>query len=136
MNRKALLIVVLLSFACFGVANAQTLFSEDFEDDSIPTGWTTSGNGSWSVAMAVNSSYPSSASHGTYCAQIKHGTTGNATKLITPEIDLSTTSSAELSFMHVEQSWSGDIDGLKVYYRTSPSGTWMQLVEYTAAYAS
>ena len=136
MNRKALLIVVLLSFACFGVANAQTLFSEDFEDGSMPTGWTTSGNGSWSVATAVNATHPASAGHGTYCAQIQHGTSGNATKLITPEIDLSTTSSAELSFMHVEQSWSGDIDGLKVYYRTSPSGTWMQLVEYTDAYAS
>ena len=136
MNRKALLIVVLLSFACFGVANAQTLFSEDFEDGSMPTGWTTSGNGSWSVAMAVNSSHPSSAGHGTYCAQIKHGTTGNATKLITPEIDLSTVTSAELSFMHAEQSWSGDIDGLKVYYRTSPSGTWTQLLQYTDAYAS
>ncbi len=136
MKRKALLIVVLLSFACFGVANAQTLFSEDFEDGSMPTGWTTSGNGSWSVAMAVNSTHPSSVGHGTYCAQIKHGTTGNATKLITPEINLSTVTSAELSFMHVEQSWSGDIDGLKVYYRTSASETWTQLVEYTDAYAS
>ena len=136
MNRKALLIVVLLSFACFGVANAQTLFSEDFEDGSMPTGWTTSGNGSWSVATAVNATHPASAGHGTYCAQIKHGTTGNATKLITPEIDLSTVTSAELSFMHAEQSWSGDIDGLKVYYRTSSSGTWTQLVEYTTAYDS
>ena len=93
-----------------------TLFSEDFEDGSMPAGWTTEGNGSWSVATAVNSTHPSSAGNGTYCAQITHGTTGNATKLITPEIDLSGVASAELSFMHAHQSWSGDIDELKIYY--------------------
>ena len=135
--KKISIFLMMLCFACFGVANAQTsLWSEDFESGSMPSGWTTSGNGSWSVATAVNSTHPSSAGHGTYCAQIKHGTTGNATKLITPEIDLSSVTSAELSFMHAQQSWGGDIDGLKVYYRTSTSGAWTQLVEYTDAYAS
>ena len=38
--------------------------------------------------------------------------------------------------MHVQQSWAGDIDGLKVYYRTSSSGTWTQLAEYTSASAA
>ena len=38
--------------------------------------------------------------------------------------------------MHVQRSWAGDIDYLKVYYRTSTSGTWTQLVEYTGAVAS
>ena len=134
--KRNLLFVMMLCLACFGVANAQSLWSENFEGGSMPTGWTTDGNGSWSVATAVNSSHPNSAGEGTYCAQIKHGTTGNATKLITPEIDLSSVTSAELSFMHVQQSWSGDIDGLTVYYRTSSSGTWTQLVDYTNAYAS
>jgi hypothetical protein len=115
-----------------------TLFSEDFEGGSIPAGWTTEGNGSWSVATAVNSTHPSSAGNGTYCAQITHGNTGDATKLITPEIDLSGVASAELSFMHAHQSWSGDIDELKIYYRTSSTGTWTLLdgQDYPDAYAT
>ena len=128
---------VLLCLMFGGTAWGQTtLWSENFEGGSMHSGWTTDGSGSWSVATAVNSTHPSSAGEGTYCAQIKHGSTGNATKLITPAIDLSSVTSAELSFMHAEQSWSGDIDGLKVYYRTSTSGTWTQLVEYIDAYAS
>ena len=101
----------------------------------MPTGWTTDGSGTWSVATGVNSSYPSSAGQGTYNAQIKHGTTGNATKLITPEIDLSAVASAELSFMHVQKDWSGDVDELRVYYRTSSSESWTLLTgqEYTSA---
>ena len=134
--KKLSIFLMMLCFACFGVANAQSLWSENFEGGSMPSGWTTDGSGSWSVATAVNSTHPSSAGEGTYCAQIKHGTSGAATKLITPEIDLSSVNSAELSFMHAQQSWAGDIDGLKVYYRTSSSGTWTQLVEYTDAYAS
>ena len=131
------LLTVLFCLLFGGKAWGQTtLWSENFEGGSMPSGWTTDGNGSWSVATAVNSSYPSSAGQGTYCAQIKHGTTGNATKLITPTINLSSVTSAELSFMHAEQSWAGDIDGLKVYCRTSTSGTWIQLEEYTNAYAS
>ena len=137
MKNKHLLLMLLMALLMPWAANAQTsLWSEDFEDGSMPTGWTTDGSGSWSVATAVNSTHPSSAGEGTYCAQISHGSTGNATKLITPEIDLSSVTSAELSFMHAQQSWSGDIDGLKVYYRTSTSGAWTQLVEYTDAYAS
>ena len=38
--------------------------------------------------------------------------------------------------MHVQRSWSGDIDYLKVYYRTSSSETWTQLVAYTSAISS
>ena len=135
--KKLSIFLMMLCLACFGVAKAQTsLFSEDFEGGSMPSGWTQEGNNTWSVATAVNSTHPNSAGHGTYCAQITHGTTGNATKLITPAIDLSSVNSAELSFMHVHQDWYGDNDALKVYYRTSSSGTWTQLMEYTDAYES
>ena len=135
--KKFTIFLMMLCLACFGVANAQTsLWSENFEGGSMPSGWTTDGSGSWSVATAVNSTHPSSAGEGTYCAQISHGSTGNATKLITPEIDLSSVTSAELSFMHVHQDWYGDNDALKVYYRTSSSGAWTKLMEYTDAYES
>jgi hypothetical protein len=118
--------MLLLAFFAPWAANAQTsLWSEDFEDGSM-TGWTTDGSGTWSVATGDYSS-STGAGHGTYNAKITHGTSGNVTKLITPEIDLSSVASAELSFMHVQRSWSGDIDELKVYYRTSSSGSWTLL---------
>lgn len=136
MKSKHLLLMLLLALLAPWAANAQSpLFSEDFESGSMPTGWTTDGSGSWSVSTGDYSS-STGAGQGSYNAKITHGTTGAATKLITPEIDLSSVASAELSFMHVQRSWAGDIDGLKVYYRTSSSGTWTLLEEYTSAYAS
>ena len=122
-------------FALFCIpwaAQAQSLFSEDFESGSMPTGWTTDGPGTWQIGTGDYST-STGAGQGTYNALIKHGTTGNVTKLITPEIDLSSVSSALLSFMHVQRSWAGDIDNLRVYYRTSSSETWTLLTEYTTA---
>ena len=127
--------MLLLALLVPWAANAQTLFSEGFEGGSMPTGWTTDGPGTWSVGSGDYST-STGAGLGTYNALIKHSTTGNVTKLITPEIDLSSVSSAVLSFMHVQRSWAGDIDYLKVYYRTSSSETWTQLVAYTSAISS
>ena len=135
MCKKSLLMMLLLALLVPWAANAQTLFSEGFEGGSMPTGWTTDGPGTWSVGSGDYST-STGAGLGTYNALIKHSTTGNVTKLITPEIDLSSVSSAVLSFMHVQRSWAGDIDYLKVYYRTSSSETWTQLVAYTSAISS
>ncbi len=125
---------MLLLVALFSLteARAQTLFSEDFEGGAMPTGWTTDGPGTWRVG--VGDYYSSTGTgQGSYNALITHGTTGNVTKLITPEIDLSSVTSAELSFMYVLRSWAGDTDELRVYYRTSSSAEWTKLKEYTTA---
>ena len=136
MIKKSLLMMLLLALLVPWAANAQTLlWSEDFEGGSMPAGWTTDGPGSWSVGVGDYST-STGAGHGSYNAKITHGSTGNVTKLITPEIDLSTVASAELSFMHIQRSWSGDIDELRVYYRTSSSEAWTMLQEYTNAYGS
>ena len=136
MKKHLLLITLLMALFVPLAMNGQTsLFSEDFEGGSMPTGWTTDGSGTWSIGSGDYST-STGAGQGTYNALIKHGTTGAVTKLITPAIDLSSASSAKLSFMHIQRSWSGDIDYLKVYYRTSSSGTWTQLVAYTTAIAS
>ena len=135
MKRKSLLFFLLAAMFLPLAANAQSLFSEGFEGGSMPTGWTQDGPGTWSVGSGDYSA-STGAGLGTYNALITHRTTGNVTKLITPEIDLSSVTSATLSFMHVQRSWAGDIDELRVYYRTSSTGTWTQLVEYTNAVAS
>ena len=133
--KKFSILLMMLCFACFGVTNAQTLWSENFEGGSMPTGWTQDGPNTWAVGSGDYSS-STGAGQGTYNALITHVDRGNVTKLITPEIDLSSVTSATLSFMHVQRSWTGDIDYLKVYYRTSSTGTWTQLVGYTDAVAS
>ena len=122
--------MTLLAVFCFIGARAQ--FSEDFEGGSMPAGWTTDGPGTWLVGTGDNAT-TTGAGEGTYNAFIKHGTTGNATKLITPEIDLSSETSPELSFMYVMRSWAGDTDELRVYYRASSSEEWTKLAEYTDA---
>ena len=115
--RAAMTLLVMLF--CFTGARAQ-LFSENFEGGSMPDGWTTDGPGTWSVGIG-DYSLTTGAGEGTYNAKITHSKTDNVTKLITPEIDLSTVTSAELSFMYVMRSWSGDTDELRVYYRASSS---------------
>ncbi len=133
MKRKSLLFLLLFALLAPWAANAQTsLFSEDFEDGTMPTSWTTEGSGSWSVGTGDYSA-STGAGHGTYNAKITHGSTGNVTKLITPEMDLSSVTTAELSFMYVMRSWAGDTDELRVYYRTSTDGTWTKIAEYTDA---
>ncbi len=135
MKRNSLLFLLLLALLAPWTANAQTLFSEGFEGGSMPTGWTQDGPNTWSVGSGDYST-STGAGQGTYNALITHVDRGNVTKLITPEIDLSSVTSATLSFMHIQRSWAGDIDYLKVYYRTSSTGTWTQLVGYTDAVAS
>ena len=133
--KKFLLFLMFALFCIPWAAQAQSLFTEDFEDGSMPTGWTTDGPGTWQIGTGDYST-STGAGNGTYNAKITHSATGNVTKLITPEIDLSSVSSALLSFMHVQRSWAGDIDELRVYYRTSSSETWTLLTEYTAAFST
>ena len=111
-------------------------FQEGFEGGSMPSCWTTDGAGTWSVATGDYSS-TTGAHTGTYNAKITHGTTGNVTKLITPVLDMSAVTTGQLSFWHVQRSWSGDYDGLTVYYRTSTTDAWTVLADYsTSAYAT
>lgn len=62
------------------------------------------------------------------------------TKLVSPVLDLSSLStypgSAVLSFWYGQESWFGDINHLKVYYRTSTASPWVQLAHYTTNVSS
>lgn len=85
--------------------------------------WTVDGNGTWAIGLGDNST--STGTHtGEYNAKINHYSTGDATKLITPVIDLTSVESAMLTFWHVQRAWSGDQDELRVYYRTAASEDW------------
>ena len=106
-------------------------FAEGFEDGVMPDCWTNDGPGNWSVGTGdYNTS--TGAHSGSYNAKIDHSISGNTTKLITPVIDMSTVTNAELRFWHVQRNWAGDQDILTVYYRTSAAADWQTLATYSS----
>ena len=74
---------------------------------------------------------------GQYFAET-HGSsnTGNVSRLISPVFDITSLPVPVLSFYHTQRDWSGDIDKLKVYYRTSETEEWTQIAYYTEAIAT
>jgi len=57
--------------------------------------------------------------------------TGPVTKLISPQLDLSSSTAPELKFSYTNVNWEGDIDELKVFYKTGINDAWVELVHYT-----
>ncbi len=107
-------------------------FTEDFEATSNTLGcWTIEGNNSWSLGVGDYST-STGAFQGAQNARITHGTTGDATKLVSPALS-GAENGLQLTFAHVQRSWSGDIDELRVYFRTDTASAWQQLVAYTDA---
>lgn len=135
MKKLSLLIsAFILSIIMYG-----QVLNEGFEGTFPPTGWTLdtiSGNASW-VASANNNNSTVSARTGSNMAYFYSGNyNDDQTLLITPSFDISTTASPELRFFHTQVDWSGDQDSLRVFYKTSATGTWTLLASYTNAQLS
>jgi len=111
-------------------------FTEGFEDGELPDCWTNehvTGTQDWAYDDGGYDNNPAHAHTGDYNALFYHGsTTARVTKLVTPALDLSGASSANLKFWHVQKKWSPDQDELRVYYKTSADGDWTLLEEYTS----
>ncbi|QAA80755.1 T9SS type A sorting domain-containing protein [Aequorivita sp. H23M31] len=106
-------------------------FVESFENSSgtrdcwtneyvagIPTDWkyvTTNGN---------NSVTPRT---GELMAQFKIESMTEKTKLVSPAMDLTSLTSPQLTFYFANANWIGDVDELRVFYKTSAGGTWTQI---------
>lgn len=117
-------------------------FSEGFENaGSIPTGWTqlfvTTG-ANWTFQAGGYNSNPSTAHGGSYNAFLFYGATSDhKTLLITPQLRFGNRIlNAQLTFWHCMKVWSPDQDQLRVFYRTSSTGTWNLLAAYTNNVAS
>lgn len=122
--------IVTISFntACTAVTIPYT---EDFEASSNTVAcWTTDGPGSWTIGTGDYSS-STGAFSGSTNAKIQHSSTGNVTKLISPALDLDGANGVQLVYAHIQRSWSGDQDEMRVYYRTSDTTAWIQAAEYT-----
>lgn len=106
----------------FSTANGLNAWSQETTDGS--TQWSTTGsnqNGSVTPrtgnAMALfyvgNYSSPS-------------------TRLISPALNLSGAINPQLKFSYTQVSWFNDQDELKVLYKTSANGNWIELAHYTS----
>ena len=105
-------------------------FTETFETNS-PT------LSSWTQVRVQGSSnwtYTSSGGHNNsrFAQFTQSGSSNNPniTKLISPAFDLSGFDTANLSFYYKQGRWGNRQNTLKVYYRTSPSSSWIQIAHY------
>jgi len=109
-------------------------FSEGFEGGAVrPACWSEeNANPAWQFLTGNGSGYPANAHTGTYNACLKDNTSAsNKNKLITPVFDLSGYINVQLKFWHTQALWTPDQDVLRIYYRTSATGTWNLLQTYT-----
>ncbi len=130
-----------LDYTCSLPTTTTTVLDETFATTSLPTNWTqtyVSGtNVPWAFTTGGYSGHPSAAYDGSYNARLFTASyAASVTKLITPSLNLSSSSSASLSFWHTQELWYSDQDELRVYYRTSSTGAWNLLASYTNSIAS
>lgn len=57
--------------------------------------------------------------------------TSSVTNLSVPSLDLSGATNPKLNFSYTQVNWSGDQDELKILYKNSAEGTWVELANYT-----
>ncbi len=100
--------------------SAANPFKEEFNSDELPNCWSKEGFASSDWSFESGNAKGSSSSCGTDCEAW----------LYTPVFSFGT-GDIILSFKHKQQDWAGDQNYLTVYYRTSPSDEWHQIVQYT-----
>ncbi|MGB0770535.1 MAG: VPS10 domain-containing protein, partial [Flavobacteriaceae bacterium] len=105
------------------------------QSDNSLASWTqdyVSGNTDWIKATA-NQNNSVSAQSGNYLAIFYQPDFSDPiTKLISPQLDLSGSTLPKLKFSYSSVNWEGDIDELKILYKTGINENWIELVHYTA----
>ncbi|MDD3044416.1 MAG: S8 family serine peptidase [Candidatus Delongbacteria bacterium] len=110
--------------------------SMGFENSgSIPAGWTQEGN--WT--FVTTATRPTAPSEGSYFAYFN--TASSTKKIVTPRFDLTDYTSVTINFDYLVSSRkvgpSTWYDKLRVYYKTSSTGTWVMLgTEYSGSYTA
>lgn len=130
-----------VSFTTGNTGGLSLPYAQGFESTTIPSGWAqenVSGTTlAWKYQKGGQSSHPAAAHGGNYNAFLyKNSTTASVTKLVTPALNVSSVTSPTLTFWHTQEAWSGDQDILKVYYKTSATGTWTLLATYSTSIAA
>ena len=139
--RKTLLsalLMVFLSVAAYAAKEDLYVLHADFEEGtSLPEGWTMEsvfGDQSWVIEQGEDLIYPVGSAQGKGRIALRNTTTQTqrfVTRLITPAMDLSElTAQPMLIFSHAQPQRAGDVDVLRVYYRTALDGRWVQIAQY------
>ncbi len=84
----------------------------------IPTDW------KYVTANGNNSITPRT---GDLMAQFKIESIGDAAKLVTPALDLTSLNNPQLTFYFANTEWVGTMDELRIYYKTSATGAWTRI---------
>lgn len=115
---------------------------EGFESGSIPVGWTqesgTAVEQQWVVESALSTLYPKGTAAGQYRAALRNTTAQTqhyVSKLISPVFNIEETFQPIVVFSHAQPARTGDVDTLRVYYRTSATTRWIKLGEYSRNYS-
>jgi|GEM_PF-678691 len=131
---------IFIIFSGFKSQGQVTIFTENFENGgNMPTNWSQEyvvDTLNWVFTSGGFNSHPSLAHGGSFNALLFYAGSSKKTRLVSPAINLSYYSSIQLKFWHTQEEYSGDQDILKVYYKTSSSGTWTLLQTYSTSVAS
>lgn len=143
--RKKLLSVLLsclVTVVAFAGKEESYVLHQGFEDGTIPAGWTqeygTAIQQPWVVESASDASYPKGAFAGSKYVALRNNTSQTqhfVTRLVTPVFNIKETFQPILVFSHAQPQRTGDVDILRVYYRTSAESRWVKIGEYTNALA-
>lgn len=101
---------------------------ESFENEAVFDCWAQEGPGTWEWGTGDYST-TTGAGDGSHNILITHNNEGEATKIISPVLQLSG-ADATLIFKHIQREWVGDQDELNVYYRTDQASPWVLLANY------
>lgn len=139
MRKKCLLLLLCMMTTVVAFAGKESLYTfyEGFEE-GIPATWMqeyNSGQVSWVVEQSGASLYPAAAMEGNSYVALRN-TTGQTqyftTMLVSPVIDLTEVFQPILVFSHAQLQYAGDVDALRVYYRTSEQSRWVEIGQYTS----
>lgn len=154
--KKIYTTIILSSMVLFTIAQETIVFHEGFEGGVKPNGWTqqrvkglngSSTTVSWQYleggygydpADPNDRGYPDHAAQGSYNAMFQlESYNGEATKLITPPLDLSDVLKPELRFAHAQATWYFNDteynDILKIYYKRGADSAWVLMENYGEA---
>lgn len=105
----------------FVSSNEITNWTQDYISGS--TDWSTSGANQNSTVTAKSGNSLGLFYIGNFSSPV--------TRLISPELNISSATNPKLKFSYSQVSWSGDQDELRVLYKTSENGTWTEIANYT-----
>ncbi len=135
MKKLFLSLVLLLGVVVGANSEANYVLRESFEGGQLPEGWTqenVAGQQNW-VIESEDLAYPVGAADGQYRIALRNTssqTIGFVTRLITPVMDLSEVYQPILVFSHAQQQRTGDVDQLRILYRSGADRDWVELTVF------